>query len=275
MEIKIAAVQTRPALFDFEGNLRGLIAACRGLDAHLIVAPELALSGYVFKDKSEVEKSAIYPAASPQFEAIIREVARPGRCAAVVGFAERGADGAFYNSAALLTPDGLAGVYRKVHLFADEKDFFAPGNRFDAYEVNPRQERFRVGMMICFDWLFPEAARTLALKGADVIAHPSNLVLPYCQSVMPARALENRIYAVTANRVGTETNGEKSLSFTGGSVICSPLGETLSAASKSEPDAVIACADLSRCRNKSITPRNDAFGDRRPDAYELGGQKAV
>ncbi len=269
MEINVAAVQTRPVLFDFEGNLRGLISACRALDADLIVAPELALSGYVFKNKREVEKAAVNPAASPQFDAIINEVARPGRRAVVVGFAERADDGEIYNSAALLTPNGLAGVYRKVHLFADEKDFFAPGNRFDAFEINPRQTPFRVGMMICFDWLFPEAARTLALKGADIIAHPSNLVLPHCQSVMPARALENRVFTITANRVGTETNENKSLSFTGGSVICSPGGETLASASKSDPDAISARADLSRCRNKRITPRNDALGDRRPDAYEL------
>jgi predicted amidohydrolase len=82
----------------------------------------------------------------------------------------------------------------------------------------------KVGMMICFDWIFPESARTLALKGAQIIAHPSNLVLSYCQQAMFTRAVENRVFTITANRTGTEINGDKELYFTGKSVIVDTKG---------------------------------------------------
>ena len=88
-------------------------------------------------------------------------------------------------------------------------------------------------MMICFDWIFPETARLLALAGADVIAHPSNLVLDWCQTAMVTRCLENNIFSVTANRYGTEKRTGTSLTFTGGSRICAPRGQVLADAAES------------------------------------------
>ena len=84
--------------------------------------------------------------------------------------------------------------------------------------------------MICFDWFFPETARSLALLGADIIAHPANLVLPYCQKAMITRCLENRVFAVTANRIGQEKRGEDDFQFTGASQIISYDGKVLSSA---------------------------------------------
>jgi predicted amidohydrolase len=82
----------------------------------------------------------------------------------------------------------------------------------------------RVGLAICFDWIFPESFRTLALMGADLVAHSANLVLPYCQRVDFARAVENRVYVATANRVGDEDRTGRKLAFTGGSVLVAPSG---------------------------------------------------
>ena len=90
---------------------------------------------------------------------------------------------------------------------SNKKLWFTPGNTgFNVFQtgIGP------VGIMICFDWLFPESMRTLALQGAQVIAHPANLVLPHCPSAMPIRCLENKVYAITVNRTGREQRKEGS-----------------------------------------------------------------
>jgi len=95
----------------------------------------------------------------------------------------------------LTGPDGVIGIYRKTHLFSEEKLYFTPGNTgFRVWETGI----CRIGIMICFDWFFPESMRSLTLQGAEVIAHPANLVLPHCPGAMPVRCLENGVYAVTA-----------------------------------------------------------------------------
>ncbi|MCP3978004.1 MAG: acyltransferase, partial [bacterium] len=118
-----------------------------------------------------------------------------------------------------------------------------------------------------FDWAFPETARTLALRGADVVCHPSNLVLDHCQRVMLARSLENSVYSVTANRIGEERREHGSLRFTGQSQIVGPRGELLHAAGPDREELQVAEIDLSLARNKKLTPRNHLVRDRRPEFY--------
>ena len=134
----------------------------------------------------------------------------------VAGFAEQAVQG-LYNSAAAVSAAGVIQVYRKTHLFADEKMLFLPGDTgFRIFE----DAGARIGMMVCFDWYFPESARTLALAGVQIIAHPSNLVLPHCQIAMVTRCLENHVFAVTTNRFGIEALGDgRSLTFTGESQV--------------------------------------------------------
>jgi predicted amidohydrolase len=128
------------------------------------------------------------------------------------------------------------------------------------FDVGP----YRVGMLVCFDWLFPEVWRILALKGADVICHPSNLVLPgLAQRAVPIHALTNRLYVVTANRIGTEGN----LLFTGMSTIANPKGEVLLQASPTDTEVGLVEADPEMARDKEITARNHIFADRRPEEY--------
>ena len=117
------------------------------------------------------------------------------------------------------------GAYRKTHLFAEEKKWFDPGDTgFQVFDMG----QVKIGVMICFDWWFPESARVLALKGADIFCHPANLVMPQCQRVMPAHSLLNGVFTITANRVGTEERGGKApLQFTGKSQIVDPRGEVL------------------------------------------------
>jgi predicted amidohydrolase len=126
----------------------------------------------------------------------------------------------------------------------------------------------RIGIMICFDWWFPEAARTLALKGADIICHPANLVLSGCQRAMATRSLENAVYTATANRIGSESRGDKEeLVFTGESQVLSPGGERLLVLSKAKEEISVVQIDVKKARDKSITSFNDRFKDRRPELY--------
>ena len=120
-------------------------------------------------------------------------------------------------------------------------------------------------MLICFDWVFPEAWRVLALKGADIICHPSNLVIPgLCQKALPVHAVCNRIFVVTANRIGTE----RDLMFTGLSTIANPRSDILVQASPDHEEVGLVDIDIALARNKNVTPRNHVFDDRRPEEYE-------
>lgn len=140
-------------------------------------------------------------------------------------------------------------------------------NIFDAGDIDLEVIDYmgiKLGMLVCFDWMFPEAWRKLALQGAELILHPSNLVLPYAQSVIPSYALVNRLYIATANRVGKE----KELTFTGQSVIAGTKGEILAKATEESEEILMVDIDPKLARDKMITPVNDAFKDRRTDKYE-------
>jgi predicted amidohydrolase len=132
----------------------------------------------------------------------------------------------------------------------------------------------RLGLMICFDWIFPETARSLALAGAQIICHPANLLLPHCPQAMITRCLENRVFAVTANRVGTEARAGQEIKFIGRSQVVSPRGEVLVRASEEEMLQIIEI-DPTAADDKLITPANHVLLDRRPEFYgricDLGG----
>jgi predicted amidohydrolase len=123
--------------------------------------------------------------------------------------------------------------------------------------------------MICFDWIFPESARTLALKGAQIIAHPANLVLPYCQDAMVTRSIENRVFTVTANRIGREKLNDQELAFTGGSQITNPKGDILFRGPMDKAAVHILTINPDQALNKHISIRNDLFKDRKPEHYTI------
>ena len=123
--------------------------------------------------------------------------------------------------------------------------------------------------MVCYDWAFPEVARSLALQGADILCHPSNLVLPWGQQAMQVRCLENGVYAVTANRFGTDARPRGEVTFTGGSQIVGPRGEVMQQATKGQEALYITELDLAKARDKRIAPLNHLIDDRRPEFYAL------
>ena len=123
--------------------------------------------------------------------------------------------------------------------------------------------------MICFDWIFPEVSRELAMLGTDIICHPSNLVLPgKAQIGTLVRSYENRLFVITANRVGNENRGPKDkVHFTGRSQITTPLMDKIAFAGASEVVAKSAKLDLQLARNKNATSMNNIMRDRRPEFY--------
>src|SRR5262245_16808323 len=211
IRFRVAFIQGRPRFGKGEENLERGLALARTVDADLVVIPELWSSGYVFSSHREVDELA-EDARGGLTARVLIAAAKRDRRHYIAGFPER-ARGRFYNSALLVGPSGgVKAVYRKLHLFEREREWFSPGDLpLSVHRVGAAS----VGMLICFDWRFPEAARVLALQGADVIAHPSNLVFPNAQEAMRVRALENRVYTVTANRTGTERRRGGTVPFTG------------------------------------------------------------
>ncbi len=262
--MRVAFVQFAPAFGAVAANVRRALALAEGVAAQLYVFPELFASGYQFLSREELASYAEAPADGYTFAALRRWCAHKG-VFACAGLPAREGD-AIYNAAALVGPDGLVAVYPKAHLFGREKGLFdAPAaDPFRVFDLGVA----RVGVMICFDWIFPEAARILALRGAQVILHPANLVLPYCPAAMVTRCLENGVFAVTAGRVGAEDRlGDgRPLAFIGASRIIGPRGDVLAAAGDEEA-AVAVEIDPSRADDKHVTPQNDLLADRRVALY--------
>jgi len=253
---KIGFVQTEPLFGEKQKNFRAAEELLAGFTADLLVLPELFATGYTFISASEVLE--LSEGNGEETTLFLRHLGAMCKATVVAGFIER-ENGNCYNSALMADASGMITTYRKLHLFNKEKLWFSPGNR--APEVVTIQG-VKIGIMVCFDWIFPETCRTLALKGAQVIAHPSNLVLPWAQKAMVTRCIENRVFAVTANRIGREQRGRDDFAFTGQSQITGCRGAVLASAPADKPDVTIIEIDPEQANDKSVTPYNDLFGDR-------------
>jgi len=260
--MRVAYVQFNPEF----GRVRQNIARAESLiareKAELYVLPELCFSGYTFVSKDEA--LSLSELADNGFT--INEIKRLSTeldAAIVFGFPERSGEDLF-NSCALIKPDSPIHIYRKIHLFMHEKEWFNPGNKpFEIHKLND----CRIGLMICFDWRFPEAARTLALAGAHLLCHPANLVLPQCQASMITRSLENGVFSITANRYGHEKRGAFENIFTGKSQIVGPRGEMLVFASSDKDEIGVADINYRESEDKAISLQNNLWADRRPEFY--------
>ncbi len=232
-------------------------------EADLVVLPELFNTGYQFVSRPEVaELSEGIPRGYTT--RLLSRFAADRKIWIVAGLAER-AGRSLYNSAVLIGPRGYVKTYRKVHLFFEETLWFRPGrNRFEATDIG----KARIGIMICFDWFFPEAARALALAGSDILCHPANLVLPYGPDAMITRCIENRVFAITANRIGSERRGGKErLTYIGRSEIVGPRGGILYRAPRNREVLKILELDPREARAKRLNRYNHLFGDRQPALY--------
>lgn len=273
--VRIAAAQYAPRIGELAWNRAEAVrqataAAERG--ATLIVLPELASSGYVFRSDDEAAEAS-EPAAGPFTTALHQVCARFG-CVVVAGFNER--DGSRrHNSAVVVAADGPLAVYRKLHLFNDEKSWFAPGEELVVADTPVG----RIGVVICYDLRFPEAARALALGGAELIAVPTNWVAAFKNTVWDERgyvqgdylamatAGQNGVAIACADRIGVE----RDIEFIGASIIVGPDGWPLAGpAEKDTPELLVADMDRDAIEQaRDSTPRNHLLNDRRPDTYRV------
>ncbi|TXT58544.1 MAG: Nitrilase [Promethearchaeota archaeon] len=259
--MKIGYVQTRPLFGKKEKNFEEVRSLLEEKTADLIVLPELFATGYTFTSKEEAQKLA--EDKEGKTARFLKEISQKTNAVIVAGFAEKNR-GKIYNASILVFKDEVIATYKKLHLYYKEKLWFSPGDRpLKVYKV----KGMNIGMMVCFDWFFPEVARSLALKGAQIIAHPANLVLPYCQMAMKTRSLENRVFAVTANRIGREQRGEDDFTFTGGSQITSFNSKVLSSAPEDKIVLDFVEVDIDQARSKELNRFNDLFRDRREKYY--------
>ncbi len=259
--MKIGYVQTSPIFGEINQNFKQIENLLGNTEADLIVLPELFATGYTFISKEEAESLA--ENTEGETAKFLIGLAEKTGAVLVGGFIEKDGDHIF-NSSMIVSAAEVLGTYRKLHLYYKEKLWFSPGNKpLKIYEVKDT----KVGIMICFDWFFPETFRSLALLGAEIIAHPANLVLPYCQKAMKTRCLINRVFAVTSNRIGNEIRGEDNFTFTGGSQITSYNGEVLSSGPKNNPHIDFVEVDVKQATDKHLNDFNNLFEDRRVEFY--------
>jgi predicted amidohydrolase len=264
---RVVAAQLAPSFGELEVNRElslGAIRAAVDAGAEVVVLPELITSGYMFASAEEAASLAITPD-----HPILRDWAAEAARADIVlagGFCELGDDGRVYNSAAVFDRSGLLAVYRKLHLWDQEKLVFTPGE-----EAPPVLDTRvgRVAVAICYDLEFPELTRSVALAGAQLLLVPTNWPLvPRPERERPpevviamAAARVNRMAVVCADRVGTE----RGMEWTGGATIIAVDGWV--AAESREPGLLGADIDLASALDKRLTAHADAFADRRPEMY--------
>src|SRR3954471_13354604 len=244
--MRVAVAQMEPKLAEKERYLEACFARldeAAAAGAELLVLPECAIPGYMF-DSAEEALPYAEEIPGPSTEAFERECRRLG-VHAICGLIERDGD-TLYNSAILVGPDGLVGSYRKTHLpFLGVDRYVTPGDEFKVFDTAIG----RIGVIICYDLRFPEVTRTLALAGADIVCLPTNFPMAarvQCEVIAPARAAENRIYLLVANRVGKERWGE----FCGLSQIVDPYGTRLTEAGEAEETLLVADVEIEKARDK-------------------------
>jgi len=273
-KVRIAAVQIDPKIGANAENLDKILRFARTAaagGAHLIVFPECALCGYMFTSRAEVLPFA-ETVPGPATEAVAGFCRETGSHV-VFGLLEK--DGQkYYNSSALIGPQGLIGCYRKAHLvYLGADRFLDKGDRpYRIYQTPVGN----LGLLICYDINFPEAARSMALQGADILILPTNW--PQGRAKVPryvivTRAYENKVNLVAADRVGEERGAR----FLGTSRILNCWGDPLAEAGTTAEEIIYGEVSLSEARQKHVVLvpgefEYDFIGDRRPELYGKLGQ---
>ncbi len=268
--IKMAAVQMDPKLMNPKENLEGILSAVKKAadnQSNLIVFPECSLTGYIFHSRQEALPFAetIPGPSTEKLASLCRDV----KVYVIVGLLEK-EDDRLFNAAALVGPQGLIGKYRKNHLpFLGVDRFVDRGDK--PFEVH-QTPIGNIGLHICYDIVFPESSRIMTLLGADILALPTNfpqnrgeIVSTY---IVSARAIENRVHVVSADRVGSE----RGHSFAGLSKIVNASGSILGLASPDKEEIIYGEVSLDSARQKHVTVipgeyEVDYIQDRRPEIY--------
>ncbi|MDH7501705.1 MAG: carbon-nitrogen hydrolase [Verrucomicrobiota bacterium] len=281
-KVVIGLLQRR-ASKDPAENLAQTLAAAREAaraGAQIICTQELFKTQYFCQSEDVRNFKLAEPIPGPTTEAF-QKLARQRRVAMIVSLFERRAQGLYHNTAAVIDADGtIVGLYRKMHIPDDplyyEKFYFAPGDLgFRAF-----QTRYcKVGVLICWDQWFPEAARLTAMEGAQILFYPTAIgwhpaekaksgtaQLEAWRTIQRAHAIANGIPVAAINRVGLENPvGGDGIEFWGSSFIAGPFGEVLAEATDSDEETLIATIDLESI--ETIRTHWPFLRDRRIDAY--------
>lgn len=271
--VTVAGVQMKPKVGrkaeNLESTLR-FIEAAADQGAQLIVLPELSNSGYVFASRAEAFSLAESIPDGPSTQAWL-EIAARRSVTIVAGISEREGERLF-NSAVVVGPKGLLGTYRKLHLWGDEHLYFEAGDKgLPIFHT----DFGRLAVVICYDGWFPEVYRLLAMRGADIVAMPTNWVPMSGQpentpamanTLAMANAHSNALNIVCANRVGIE----RGQAFIGQSLIVGAQGWPLAGpASYDKEEILFANINLKSTRQaRSLNAFNHVLRDRRDDIYD-------
>jgi predicted amidohydrolase len=264
--VTVAACQVRVDIDDPQQTWQAATTAVReaaDAEATVVVLPELVLAGSAFASRAEALARA--EEASGPTAIRLSELAAELQVVLILGFCERDARGAGpYNSALLIDRGEVRAVYRKTHLWDQEKLIFKPGS---APAPVVSTSAGRVAVMICYDLEFPEMVRDVTLRGAQLIAVPANWpVVPKPAHEQPievakaqAGAAANRVFIAVADRCGVE----RGVDWFGSSVICDVTGFPLAGPASGGPITLLATMDLDHADDKRLGPHNDALTDRR------------
>ena len=266
--MKVAAIQMDVKLLDKQYNLDrilGRLELAAGAGAKLAVFPECALTGYCFESRQEAIPLA-EEVPGPATEKILAAASGLG-CTVVVGLLERAGDQIF-NAAAVVTPERILGTYRKLHLPCLGIDWHAAlGDKPFPLFATPHG---KIGISICYDCSFPESGRVLKLKGAQILAIPTNWPLgsDTWQHTPPVRATENHMHVIACDRVGEE----RGFRFAGHSQIVDCNGTKLAEADETEETILYGeidptTADCNRVVRLPGKWEFDRIAARRPEMY--------
>jgi N-carbamoylputrescine amidase len=262
---------------DPETNLRNAVqkireAAQKG--AQIICLQELFRTPYFCQSEDHENFKCAEPIPGPTTK-VLADVARRENVVIIAPVFEKRVEGIYHNSAAVIDADGtLLGTYRKMHIPEDpcfyEKFYFAPGDKgFQVFAT----KYARIGVLICWDQWFPEAARLTALRNAQILFYPTAIgwhasdrdvfktQLEAWQVVQRGHAVANEVFVAVANRVGRD--GE--LTFWGNSFVAGPFGQMLATASQEKEESLIVPCDLTQI--EQTRQHWPFFRDRRIDAY--------
>ena len=268
MTIRVTCCQIPLTIGDTVGNQTTSTAAIEAAardGAQIVVLPELASSGYVFVDRGELASLA-ETRDGPAITAWAN-LAAAFDVTIVAGFPESAGE-RIYNSAVVVDPTGVRGIYRKAHLWDTENNVF---DRGDDLPLLVDTAHGRIGVMVCYDLEFPEWVRAVALEGADLLCAPVNWpLLPRPDGERPTemvRALAgagaNRMPIAVCDRAGME----RGVDWIGGSVITDADGYPTTIAEFGAPGSITADVDVEQARVKRFNENNDVHGDRRIDLY--------
>jgi 5-aminopentanamidase len=262
--MKIALWQTAGFPADVAANLAALAPiakAAAAAGAALLLCPECWLCGY----NIGAAVATLAESADGASARRIAAIARQSEIALAYGYAELdAASGYIYNSVQVIGADGaVLSRYRKTHLFgADERAAYRAGDRFaPPFDF----AGYKIGLLICYDVEYPEAVRSLALLGADVVLAPTALTDEYAavpDFIVPARSIENQLYLAYCNRAGVE-NGMR---FLGGSCLTGMDGKALAAAGAGE---ALIIGEISKRAQQAAARTYPYRADRRPELYGL------